>query len=282
MPPDSRVIGAARSDLGEAGFRDRARGALEEHVSPADLEPDTVERFCAQLHYAQLDASRSGEHWAVLQALLDPARVRVFYLATSPDLYGAICRNLGSAGLVTPAVPRRAGKADRSRSGIRAADQRRGRRGLRGGADLPHRPLPRQGNCAEPAGVALRQHDLRTAVVGGRHRPRADHGVGNRGVGRTGGLLRPRGRVARHGAEPPAAVVVPDRDGAAAVARCRPGARREAEGAARATPARAARRGGSDRARPVCPGGDRRQTGAKLRGGPGQWQHPARRKPSWR
>jgi len=102
MPPESRVIGAARSGLGETGFRDRARGALEEHVAPGDLEPDTVERFCAQLHYVQLDAARPGDHWSALQALLDPERVRVFYLATSPELYGAICRNLGGAGLVTP------------------------------------------------------------------------------------------------------------------------------------------------------------------------------------
>ena len=33
--------------------------------------------------------------------MLDPDRVRVFYLATSPDLYGPICRNLGAHGLVT-------------------------------------------------------------------------------------------------------------------------------------------------------------------------------------
>ncbi|HET8996127.1 MAG TPA: glucose-6-phosphate dehydrogenase [Acetobacteraceae bacterium] len=102
MPPESRVIGAARSDIGEEGFRGRARGALEEHVAPADLDPDTVDRFCARLHYAHLDASRPGDHWRALQQLLDPERVRVFYLATSPELYGPICRNLGSAQLVTP------------------------------------------------------------------------------------------------------------------------------------------------------------------------------------
>ncbi len=102
MPADSRVIGAARSDIGDAGFRDRARGALEEHVDPSDLNPDTMERFCAQLHYVHLDASKPGDNWEALERLLDPARVRVFYLATSPDLYGPICRNLGQAGLVTP------------------------------------------------------------------------------------------------------------------------------------------------------------------------------------
>ena len=33
--------------------------------------------------------------------MLDAERVRVFYLATSPDLYGPICRNIGAHGLVT-------------------------------------------------------------------------------------------------------------------------------------------------------------------------------------
>ena len=39
--------------------------------------------------------------WQGLANILDPDRVRVFYLATSPDLYGPICRNIGAHGLVT-------------------------------------------------------------------------------------------------------------------------------------------------------------------------------------
>jgi glucose-6-phosphate 1-dehydrogenase len=34
--------------------------------------------------------------------MLSPERVRVFYLATAPDLYGPISRNIGAAGLATP------------------------------------------------------------------------------------------------------------------------------------------------------------------------------------
>jgi glucose-6-phosphate 1-dehydrogenase len=102
MPPDSRVIGAARSDLGgDEGFRKRAAKALHDHVAAADLKPEAVERFCACLHYVRIDAAKSDADWSALQHLLDPERVRVFYLATSPDLYGPVCRNLGQAGLVT-------------------------------------------------------------------------------------------------------------------------------------------------------------------------------------
>ena len=65
---------------------------------------------------------RTGRRW---RTILDDDRVRVFYLATSPDLYGPICRNLGSHGLVTETVARRARKADRPRPGLGTRDQRR-------------------------------------------------------------------------------------------------------------------------------------------------------------
>jgi glucose-6-phosphate 1-dehydrogenase len=101
MTPDSRVIGAARSDLGDEGFRKRAAKALTEHVAAADRDPAAVERFCSCLHYIRLDGTKPDADWDGLQQLLDPGHVRVFYLATSPELYGPVCRNIGHAGLVT-------------------------------------------------------------------------------------------------------------------------------------------------------------------------------------
>ena len=47
---------------------------------------------------------------------------------------------------------------------------------LRRDAGLPHRPLPRQGDGPEPAGVPLRQRHVRAAVEPQLHRQRADHG----------------------------------------------------------------------------------------------------------
>jgi glucose-6-phosphate 1-dehydrogenase len=102
IPAESRIIGAARSDLGDDGFRKRAAQALSEHVAAADQDPGMVERFCARLRYVRLDATRPDADWDALRELLDPERVRVFYLATSPDLYGPVCHNLGQADLVTP------------------------------------------------------------------------------------------------------------------------------------------------------------------------------------
>jgi glucose-6-phosphate 1-dehydrogenase len=100
MPAGSRVFGAARSKLSDEAFRERAREALARHVPANVQEPARVTAFCDELRYIPIDAANPHSDWSALRDTLDPERVRVFYLATSPDLYGPICRNLKAAGLV--------------------------------------------------------------------------------------------------------------------------------------------------------------------------------------
>ena len=49
-----------------------------------------------------MPAARIG--WGDLERLLSqaPDRIRVFYLAVGPDLFGPLCERLGQHGLVTP------------------------------------------------------------------------------------------------------------------------------------------------------------------------------------
>ncbi len=103
LPPEARIIGAARSDLTDESYRERAAVALRKHVRQSALDQDTLDRFLALVHYARGNAAED-EGLPTLTPLFEGAadRVRVFYLATSPDLYGPICRNLARAGLVTP------------------------------------------------------------------------------------------------------------------------------------------------------------------------------------
>jgi len=101
VPEDSRIIGVARSDLDDHGYRDRAVAALKDHVDKNDLNPDVVAKFLDRVHYVRLDATSAKADWGALNSLLDPKRVRVFYLATAPDLYGPVCANLGAKGLVS-------------------------------------------------------------------------------------------------------------------------------------------------------------------------------------
>ena len=102
IPDTARIIGAARSDLDDDAFRARAADAIGHHVARADQDPAVVARFLGLVHYARGDATRP-DGLAALSALLgaEPGRVRVYYMATSPDLYGPTCQNLAAAGLAT-------------------------------------------------------------------------------------------------------------------------------------------------------------------------------------
>ena len=102
IPPEARIVGAARSDFTNESFRARAADAIGKHVAKADQDPATLDRFTALVHYARGDAAKPGGLEALSELLGEyPDRIRVFYLATSPELYGPICENLQAAGLVT-------------------------------------------------------------------------------------------------------------------------------------------------------------------------------------
>jgi glucose-6-phosphate 1-dehydrogenase len=101
VPPDSHVLAVARSGLDDDAYRKRASKALREHVVRDDLDPDAADRFCRRLSYIRLDATDPKADWRALAEVFDLARVRVFYLATSPELYGPICRNIGMHGLAS-------------------------------------------------------------------------------------------------------------------------------------------------------------------------------------
>ncbi len=102
IPEEARVIGAARSDLDDAAFQARAAEALQTHVAKADLDPAIMARFLHLIHYARGDVTKPGGLDALTALLAGQSdRVRVFYMATSPDLFGPTCLSLQAAGLVT-------------------------------------------------------------------------------------------------------------------------------------------------------------------------------------
>ncbi len=101
MQAGSRIVGAARSRLTDDDFRARAIRALEQHVAAGDQDQDAIRAFAGQLHYVAIDATAPDADWTLFDRVLDKGRVRVFYLATSPDLYGPVCQALGANGLVT-------------------------------------------------------------------------------------------------------------------------------------------------------------------------------------
>jgi glucose-6-phosphate 1-dehydrogenase len=110
----SRIIGIGRSPIENSAYAKRVEESCRN-----SLEEEFAEKFWAafadRLRYVALDASKP-DGYRQLHDLLDakdagahpgsggsrPSRVRVFYLATAPALFGPTCRRLGEADLVTP------------------------------------------------------------------------------------------------------------------------------------------------------------------------------------
>jgi len=112
LAPGTRVIGASRSTLDDDGYRAVVQRALEQHVPAAELDDPVVARLLDRLHHVEVDAE-SAEGWHLLHELLkeEPRgtgpdgpveRVRVFYLAVTPRLFGPICQQLEAIGVVEP------------------------------------------------------------------------------------------------------------------------------------------------------------------------------------
>jgi glucose-6-phosphate 1-dehydrogenase len=101
LPEGLTVVAAARTIESAEAFTARVRQAIEQRPEPVDEA--AWDRYARKLSYVALDATDAED----LRDLAEAPGVRdadeiIFYLATSPSVYGAICRALGEAGLGGP------------------------------------------------------------------------------------------------------------------------------------------------------------------------------------
>ena len=237
--------------------RRRVRGLLPPRRCPATDNPRWAD-LAANARYVHggyddpATYARLAEVLAECDQRRGTAGNRVFYFATPPRLFGPIAVSLGKAGLSVPAgdafvravieKPFGWDEDERPRPVRRPVD------GVRRGADLPHRPLPGEGDGAEPAGAAVRQLDLRADLephLGGQ---RADHRRRDPRRRRARRVLRDHGGDARHRPEPRPAGAVAVPHGTAHL--LPPGGDPRREGQAAARDPAAGRRGGDRRPTP--------------------------------
>jgi glucose-6-phosphate 1-dehydrogenase len=161
---------------------------------PRPLDELCLGRFLDRLRYVAVDAQAASGFDALAAELDDPERVRVFYLATSPDLFGPICGHLAAAGLMTAhdrVVLEKPISHDLASARVIGAV-------LAENQIFRNRPLSGQGDGPEPDGAALCQLAVRAARERRPRRPRPDHGRREPGRRGPGCLLRHRGRAPRH------------------------------------------------------------------------------------
>ena len=100
LPVDARLIGVARSEMSVDAFRSRVEASLRDFVAPELIDADAISRFLNRVHYQRIDAHALEGYQGLATRLADaPERTRVFYLATAPQLFGAIAENLNAVGL---------------------------------------------------------------------------------------------------------------------------------------------------------------------------------------
>ncbi|GAB1363850.1 hypothetical protein MASR1M32_30860 [Rhodobacter sp.] len=101
MPADSRIIGAARGDLGDEDFRRLVADAIAEFLPETQQDKAVIAEFLERLHYIAIDA-RGEAGWPQLKALIRPDVVQAFYFSVAPSLFGDLAGRLTSYGIAGP------------------------------------------------------------------------------------------------------------------------------------------------------------------------------------
>ncbi|WP_439103462.1 glucose-6-phosphate dehydrogenase [Celeribacter marinus] len=93
MPEQARIIGAARGDMDDAGFRDLIRDAIKEFAKKNECDDEKIGAFLQRLHFVTIDAKGEGG-WSDLRDLMRDGVVKAFYFSVAPSLFGDLAKRL--------------------------------------------------------------------------------------------------------------------------------------------------------------------------------------------
>ena len=79
----ARVIGAARTDMDDAGYRSFASEAIAEFSDHEGCDMGRLDAFLGMLHYVTIDA-RGTTGWRALAKLIKSDRIKAFYFSVGP------------------------------------------------------------------------------------------------------------------------------------------------------------------------------------------------------
>jgi glucose-6-phosphate 1-dehydrogenase len=94
MTADAQIIGAARAEMDDDGFRQIVADAIAE-FGPKNADPKEVEAFLSRLGYVAIDAKGDGG-WTELKSLMRDGMVQAFYFSVAPALFGDLAQRLHS------------------------------------------------------------------------------------------------------------------------------------------------------------------------------------------
>lgn len=99
MPNDSKIIGAARSNLSQNTFSVLVENSIKSFAE-IKFEKNDLRDFLNCLNYLQIDAAGAGG-WNELKKALRPEKIRAFYFSVSPLLFGSLAERLHENEIIT-------------------------------------------------------------------------------------------------------------------------------------------------------------------------------------
>jgi len=100
LPGNLVILGTARSELDDEGFRSLVAQVIDKRVAPGERDPDSIRTLLERVRY-QAAAVDDPAAMAGLAARITSLRTGdvVYHLSTAPRWYAPVCRALGDAGL---------------------------------------------------------------------------------------------------------------------------------------------------------------------------------------
>ena len=105
LPEGSRIISVGRRAMEREAFLQLVNDSLRQRLAQSEYAETSWESFARRLQYIQADALDPA-NWQEIEACLKghEERIRVFYMATSPKLFGPIAKGLSQNSLINDEV----------------------------------------------------------------------------------------------------------------------------------------------------------------------------------
>ena len=103
IPPSAKIIGCARSEFDDDGYREVVAQSIEQHVLLKFHNPKVLKEFLAMVRYQRVDLNdqKSWEALSESEPMKEKDRITVFYLAVAPSLFMPIINGLKANNLNT-------------------------------------------------------------------------------------------------------------------------------------------------------------------------------------
>jgi glucose-6-phosphate 1-dehydrogenase len=105
LPAEFAIVGTARTETDDAGFRALMKSAIAEHGDDKQIDEEVWQSFAGRLHYMTSDIKNADDYGKLRELLERVEREhgtqgnRLFYLAVAPSLFAETVKQLHEAGL---------------------------------------------------------------------------------------------------------------------------------------------------------------------------------------